>query len=303
MFGLGSVAMAALALPGSGRGTVGLGSSADWLVIAFGWGLGVVFGIYVAGGVTGAHLNPAVTLAFALKRGFAWSKVPWYILAQLLGAFVAAALIYALYQPVIHAFEVANGINRGSLRSQADFGIFATSPAPYIGNWWGAFFTEFVATALLVALVFAVVDNYNQPVKANLAPWIIGFIVVAIGLSFGANSGYAINPARDFGPRLWALIKGWGDIAIPGDYANVRTYFWIPIVGPLLGGPVGGYLYDFFVRDVLESRGVPPDVSVEEIGETEVERRGRGEPVEGPPGRAVVDRDVGGEPPPARGAP
>ena len=105
-------------------------------------------------------------------------------------------------------------------------------------------------------------DEINQPVRSNLAPLIIGFIVVAIGLSFGANAGYAINPARDFGPRLFAWIAGWGKVALPGDYANISAYFWIPIVGPMLGGVLGAYVYDFAIRDVLAARGevAPPDV-------------------------------------------
>lgn len=305
MFGLGSVAMAAIALPGSGRGDVGLGSAGDWLIIALGWGLGVVFGVYVAGGLTGAHLNPAVTLALALKRGFEWKKVPAYMIAQILGAFVAAFLIYQLYAPAINAFESANDISRGSPESAATFGVFATSPAPYIGDWWGAFFTELVATALLLMLILAVVDNMNQPPKANLAPWIIGFIVVAIGLSFGANSGYAINPARDLGPRLLAWIEGWESVAVPGDYGNVNSYMWVPILAPLLGGAIGAYLYDFFINDNLAARGVVPDTSVEEVGETDIDRESRTGAAayadgttagDNPPGRAVRDR-----PPPGAG--
>jgi glycerol uptake facilitator protein len=115
--------------------------------------------------------------------------------------------------------------------------------------------------------VFAVVDEVNQPVHANLAPLVIGFIVVAIGLSFGANAGYAINPARDLGPRLFAGIAGWGKIAIPGDYGNVNDYMWIPIVGPFVGGLIGAYVYDLTTHDVLLARG--------ETGDAEVEQRGR----------------------------
>jgi glycerol uptake facilitator protein len=116
--------------------------------------------------------------------------------------------------------------------------------------------------------VFAIIDEFNQPVRANLAPFMVGIAVVAIGTSFGANSGYAINPARDFGPRVFAAIAGWDKIAFPGDYGNVDTYFWIPIVGPLLGAAIGAVIYDLFVRDVLQARGEPPDVHVEPEGRT-----------------------------------
>lgn len=307
MFGVGSVAMAVAALPESGRGTF---DTASWLIIAFGWGLGVVFGVYVAGGITGAHINPAVTLAFAATGKFPWRKVPWYWVAQIAGAFVAALLLYQIYGASIDALERARGIVRGTPDSLTTYSIFATFPAAYFGNWWGPFIDELVATALLLFAVFAIVDNLNQPPKANLAPWIVGFIVVAIGLSFGANSGYAINPARDLGPRLVAWIYGWGKIAVPGDYGNVNSYMWIPIVAPLVGGVIGAFLYQFFVGSVLESRGVVADTSVEEFGETEIEQRGRGATATGyvgdtgsgtagdnPPGRAVRDRP----PPPGAG--
>jgi glycerol uptake facilitator protein len=104
-------------------------------------------------------------------------------------------------------------------------------------------------------------------VRANLAPIAVGFVVVAVGLSFGANAGYAINPARDFGPRLFAWIAGWGKVAIPGNYGNIDNYLWIPIVGPIIGGLVGAYAYDFAIRDVLVARGETP-APVEERGRT-----------------------------------
>jgi glycerol uptake facilitator protein len=118
--------------------------------------------------------------------------------------------------------------------------------------------------AFLVALVFAVVDEFNQPVRANLAPLLIGFVVVAVGLSFGANAGYAINPARDFGPRLLAWIAGWGKVAMPGDYANLSAYLWMPIVG----GLVGAFVYDLGIRDTLRARGETPPPDVESHGRT-----------------------------------
>jgi glycerol uptake facilitator protein len=267
MFGVGSVAMAVAALNQSGRGTQIFQASGDWLLIAWGWGLGVVLGVYVAGGISGAHINPAITLALALRRNFPWNKVPGYWLAQLLGAFAAAALVYANYKGAIDSYERANKINRGDLNSLPTYSIFATFPAGYLHNWVGPFVDEVIGTALLAGVVFAVTDELNQPVRANLAPFVVGLIVVAIGISFGANSGYAINPARDLGPRLLALIAGWGKIAFPGDYGNVNTYFWIPIAAPLLGGAIGAYMYDFFIRDSLIAMGRTP-APVEMHGET-----------------------------------
>jgi glycerol uptake facilitator protein len=267
-FGDGVVAMAVAALNQSGRGTEIFQASGDWLLITWGWGFAVTFAVYVAGGVSGAHINPAVTVAFAARRGFPWSKVPGYIAAQLVGAFAGAALVYAVYKGAIDSYEHANHITRGDPNSVPTYSIFATFPAKYFGNWVGPFVDQVVGTAFLLAFIFAVVDEFNQPVRANLAPLIVGFVVVAIGISFGANAGYAINPARDFGPRMLALVAGWGKVAFPGDYGNVNTYFWIPIVGPFLGGLIGAFFYDFTIRDVLFARGEKPAPGVEEHGRT-----------------------------------
>lgn len=214
-----SVAMAVAALPESGRATMagGLQSAADWLLIVWGWGFGVVFGVYIAGGISKAHINPAVTLGFAVRRGFPWRKVPTYWAAQLLGAFVAGLLVYLNYKSAIASYEHAQHITRGASKSVNSYAIFATFPASYFTTWVGPFIDQIIGTAFLVGLVFAVVDEYNVPVKANLAPFMIGMVVVVIGVSFGANAGYAINPARDLGPRLVAGIFGWGRWRCPAS--------------------------------------------------------------------------------------
>jgi glycerol uptake facilitator protein len=271
MLGNGVVAMAVAALNQSDRGSKPFVASGDWLLIAWGWGFAVCFGVYVAGGVSGAHLNPAVTLAMALRRGFEWRKVPAYWAAQLLGAFTGAAIVYFDYHYAIAAFEHANHITRGEPDSVATFSIFGTFPAPYFHSWFGPFADQVIGTALLVAFVFAITDEYNAPVHANLAPLITGFIVVAIGVSFGANAGYAINPARDLGPRLLAWFEGWKAMAVPGDYGNVNTYMWIPVAGPFIGGVLGGVIYDGLIRSVLRARGVQPDPEVAEQGRTAID--------------------------------
>jgi glycerol uptake facilitator protein len=268
LFGTGSVAMAVAALNQSGRGTLIFNAAGDWLLIAWGWGLAVALGVYVAGGVTGAHLNPAVTFANALRRGFPWSKVLPYCAAQVVGAFVGAALVYTNYHDAINSYEAAHHIVRGTADSVTTFSIFATFPAPYFSNWWGPFLDEVIGTGLLICVLFGLTDERNQPPKANLAPFIVGLVVVAIGISFGANSGYAINPARDLGPRLLTWIEGWGKVAVPGDYGNVNSYMWIPIVGPLVGAAIGAVVYDFFIRDILRARGVPKEPGVETGAET-----------------------------------
>lgn len=275
-FGDGVVAMVVAALNQSGRGKIPFATEADWLLIAWGWGFGVAFAVWVAGGVSGAHLNPAVTLAQALRRKFPWPKVGPYFAAQVAGAFAGAALVYFNYHDAINSFNNAMHITRGSPKSVSTFSIFGTFPAPYFHSWVGPFFDQVIGTAFLVGFIWAITDEFNAPVKSNLAPLVVGFIVVAIGLSYGANAGYAINPARDFGPRLFAWIAGWKSIAMPGDYGNVNTYFWIPIVGPLVGGAIGALVYDLGIRNVLIARGATPDPEIVEEGADVLDEPGGG---------------------------
>jgi glycerol uptake facilitator protein len=216
----------------------------DWNLVALGWGFAVMLGMYVAGAASGAHINPAVTLAFAARRKFPWGKVVPYWIAQVLGAFVAAALLNLVYRDALN--HALNGHNITTLG-----GVFYTAPRSFV-SIAGAFGDEFIGTALLVGLIFAIVDIRNQPVQANLTPLIVGLLIVAIGLSFGGNTGYAINPARDFGPRLLVTAAGGGTLAWPADY------WWIPIVAPLAGGVFGAFAYDFTIHQVLEARHVPP---------------------------------------------
>jgi glycerol uptake facilitator protein len=274
LFGTGSVAMTVAALNQSGRGKVGLASAGDWMLITTGWGLGVAFAVWVAGGVSGAHLNPAVTLAQALRRGFPWRKVPTYWAAQVVGAFVGAAIVYLNYHDAISSYEQAQHITRGAANSVPTFSIFATFPSAYYSSAIGPLIDQIIGTGLLVMLVFAVIDEFNAPVKANLAPLAVGLIVVAIGVSFGANAGYAINPARDLGPRILTLLAGWKSVAIPGDYGNVSFFMWVPIVGPLIGGALGAYVYDLLIRAVLIARGATPDPEISDEGRTAIDEPG-----------------------------
>jgi glycerol uptake facilitator protein len=264
MFGTGVVAMYVAALPQTGRGG-GIVSDADWLLVTFGWGMAVIMGVYVAGGISGAHINPAVTLALAVRRGFPWNKVPGYIAAQVLGAFVGAAIVYLNYKEAIHSLEDAGG---KAHNSAGTVGIFVTNPASYFHNYWGPVISEITGTALLIIIVFAVIDLMNIPPKANLGPVIIGFGVMAIGMSFGANSGYAINPARDFGPRVFTKFAGWGDASFPGNVgAPLHSYWWVPIVAPIIGGVIGAVVYDFFISHVLKARHKAADQDLVQRGE------------------------------------
>ncbi|MFE2937810.1 MIP/aquaporin family protein [Streptomyces sp. NPDC059255] len=257
LLGCGSVAVAVVGLPGSGRQVAPFGP-ANWLIISWGWGLAVVFGVYVAGGISGAHINPAVTLAFAVRRTFPWRKVLPYWGAQLLGAFIGAALVYATYRWAIDSFNFKAGTGRE--QSLSTYSIFATFPAEYFGNsWWGPLLDQIVGTAVLLLLICALIDTKNLAPGSNLGPFLTGLVVFAIGLTFGVNAGYAINPARDFGPRLFTFFEGWGAIALPGSFQWFSHYWWIPIVGPLIGGIVGSQIYDRVIAPVIRARGGPTE--------------------------------------------
>jgi glycerol uptake facilitator protein len=253
VFGVGVVAIVVLR-NAVGDPTPAPGSFGNFTTINFAWGFGVVMGVYVAGGVSGAHINPAVTVALAVKRGFAWAKVGPYIVAQFLGAFVAALLLRWNF------YEWFNQVDPG--KTYATQGVYSTSPGPGL-SVLGGLRSEIIGTAVLVMLVLAITDARNTAPGSNMAPLIIGIAVIAIGMSLGALSGYAINPARDFGPRLASWITGWSTAmsAPTGDF-----YAWVPIVGPLIGGVIGAFVYDFFVGNFLPAEG--------EVGETvEADRR------------------------------
>jgi glycerol uptake facilitator protein len=263
LFGDGCVAVYGLFNASQG---VGIGAN-TWPVIIFGWGLAVMLGIYVTGAISGAHLNPAVTLGLAATRRFPWNKVAPYMVAQVLGAFVAAAILYFVYQGALVNALAANHLTIGDIAVSPTFGgkgfgwIFYTGHRSFVGTF-GAFGDEFIGTALLVGLILAIVDGRNQPVQANLNPLIIGFLIVAIGASFGANTGYAINPARDFGPRLWiGFVSGFA------SFSADNFYFWIPIVAPLLGGVVGAFIFDYTIGKVLQAKMLMKSGTAETIGE------------------------------------
>jgi len=261
LFGDGCVATFAL-FTNIGKNNAATPFANEWIVIILGWGLAVMLGIYVCGAISGAHLNPAVTLGLAVRGKLAWSKVLPYWLAQVLGAFVAAMILYFVYYGAIqNAVTLATvaGQSAPNVATVAG-GVFYTSPKGFVGTF-GAFGDEFIGTALLVGLIFAIVDGRNQPVQANLNPLIIGFLIVAIGASFGLNTGYAINPARDFGPRLWMALVSGGE-----SFAANNYYFWIPIVAPLAGGVVGAFIYDFTVGKVLQAKMLMKSGTAETTG-------------------------------------
>ena len=227
VFGVGVVAQTVLSK----------GAAGSPLTINISWGLAVTMGCYVAGGVTGAHLNPAVSLALAVHRRFPWSKVAPYVAAQMAGAFAASVVVFITYREALDAFDGGLRQVTGPLGTA---GIWATYPQPFLSVFPGGVVDQFVGTALLVAVIFAITDTRNSPAPTGLAPVIVGLLVVVIGATFGFNSGYAINPARDLAPRLFTAIAGWGsDVFRAGN-----SWWWVPIIGPAVGAVAGGWLYD-----------------------------------------------------------
>jgi MIP family channel proteins len=216
------------------------GSAGGYLSINLAWGLAVTMGVFVAGGVTGAHLNPAVTVALAVHRQFPWRKVIPYSLAQTAGAFAASAAVFIVYREALTNFD---GGVRQIGGAQGTAGIWATYPQPYLSTFPGGFIDQVMGTALLVLLIFALTDRLNLAPAPSSIPVVVGAVVVVIGMTLGFNAGYAINPARDLGPRLFTAFAGWGSEVFRAGH----HWWWVPIVGPLLGGVLGGYVYDLLV--------------------------------------------------------
>ncbi|MFE4689774.1 MULTISPECIES: MIP/aquaporin family protein [Streptomyces] len=247
LFGCGVVAQVAA----GGALTDPPGGLGDHDSIAWAWGLGVTLGVYVAARLSGAHLNPAVTLALAAFRGFPWSKVAPYALAQTAGAFVAALLVRWNYTEALAKADPGH-----TVKTQTVFSTLPANGNPALPvHEWGAFRDQVIGTAILLLLIMAITDMLNTPPGANLAPFVIGLVVVAIGMAWGTNAGYAINPARDFGPRLASFITGYNG-AWRDQYGNL--YFWVPIIGPLVGGLLGAGLYKAFVGRFLPSAEPEP---------------------------------------------
>jgi glycerol uptake facilitator protein len=234
IFGSGVVAMVTL----FGRGTAGEVVNGGFTNITLAWGLAVTMGVFASGRVSGGHLNPAVTIALAVFRGFSWSKAPVYILAQTAGAFTGAALVFLNYQSVFLRQDPNLESSAGVFTT---FPYFPSNPAP-------GFIDQVLGTALLLFLVQAIGDENNIRPPAWLGPILVGAVVVAIGMSFGSLHGYAINPARDFGPRLFTAVAGFANNGLT-DGSNV---WWVPIVAPILGGIVGTAAYEYTLRPALQ---------------------------------------------------
>jgi glycerol uptake facilitator protein len=213
------------------------GENSGWIVITVGWAIGVTTAVYAVGRISGAHINPAVTISLAAIGSFPWADVPGYLAAQLLGAFAGAVVAWLAYLPHWSA----------SNNPDAKLGVFATGPA--IRHTAGNLATEIVGTAVLLFGILAIAANaqtLTRPGDVDLSlvfsrglqPLLVGILVLGIGVSLGGPTGYAINPARDLGPRLAHFV-----LPIPGKRDSDWGYAWIPIVGPIIGGLIGAGLY------------------------------------------------------------
>lgn len=196
---------------------------AGWLVIVIGWGIAVSLAIYAVGTISGAHINPAVTLALASTGAFPWEKLPWYWASQIFGGIAGAILVWLHYYP--HWKKTENPVTK--------LAVFCTTPA--IRNGPANLFSEFMGTAVLVlGLLILGANRFTE----GLNPLVVGLLVVSIGVSLGGTTGWAINPARDLGPRLAHFI-----LPVHGKGSSDWAYAWIPVVGPLLGGLAGAVIY------------------------------------------------------------
>jgi len=229
-----------------------LGAAAyNWNTITIGWAFAVIVAVYVSAGVSGAHLNPAVTVALAFKRGFPWSKVLPYIAAQMVGAFLGALGVYLVYMDGLKGAGMPNvwATGPGSVFGQSFWGTAAAAGVASTGGYsfLNAFVAEVIGTAVLLWGILASGDSKNTGLMHNMGPFLVGGTVLAVGLSLGGPSGYAINPARDLGPRLFGLVAGTQGLFADG-------YWWIPVVAPLVGAVIGIYLYDMFITAYLPKK-------------------------------------------------
>ncbi|KAG5848955.1 aquaporin-9-like [Anguilla rostrata] len=230
LFGCGSVAQTVLS-----RGTQG-----ELLTIHIGFTLGVMMAVYIAGGVSGAHVNPAVSLAMVVLGRLKVAKFPVYVLAQFLGAFAGATAVFGMYYD---AFMDYSGGVLTVTGSNATANIFASYPAKHLSILNG-FVDQVIGTGSLVMCILAILDGKNIGAPRGMEPLVIGLIIMAIGVSMGLNCGYPINPARDLGPRLFTAVAGWGREV----FSAAGHWWWIPVVGPMVGGVVGAVVYLLFIE-------------------------------------------------------
>ncbi len=205
------------------------GQQGGWIVLAFGWGFAVAIGVYVAGWASGGHLNPAVTLGLSIAGKSPWHLAPFYCLAQIIGAILGALAAWFVYYP--HWGVTPD--------PETKLVCFATKPAIRRFGW--NFVTEFIATAVLMMGVLGIFNTHNE-IASGVGPYAVGILIVAIGISLGGPTGYAINPVRDLGPRMIHAL-----VPMKNKGSSDWSYAWIPILAPLLGSAVGAWIYQLLI--------------------------------------------------------
>ncbi|KAM8986105.1 aquaporin-10 isoform 1-T1 [Ara ararauna] len=228
-----------ITLSGSAQMVTSSESKGNILTAYLAGALAVMVSIYIAGGVSGAHLNPAFSLAMCLVEQFPWWKLPIFVAVQTLGAFISAGAVYAVYHDAIHHYS--NGTLTASCPRETA-SIFATYPADYLSLSNG-FLDQVVATAVLIVGILAITDTRNKGVPKGLEPVAVALLVLSLEVSMGSNCGCPMNPARDFGPRLFTYVAGWGTEVFSRD----NGWWWVPVVAPMLGAAVGSALYQLLV--------------------------------------------------------
>ncbi|KFP71676.1 Aquaporin-7, partial [Acanthisitta chloris] len=229
VFGLSSVAQVVL-----GRGKFG-----EHLSINLGFGIGVTLGIHAAGGISGAHLNAAITFTHCILGNLPWSKFGAYVFGQFLGSFLAAATVFGIYYDALYDYSKGNFTVTGPTATAS---IFSTYPASNV-SLTGGFFTEFVATMMLILGILVIHDEKNNGALQGTQALLTGMLVLGIGLGMGMNTGYAINPSRDLPPRIFTAIAGWGMDVFTSRY----YWWWVPLIAPTLGCLAGVLIYKLFV--------------------------------------------------------
>jgi len=254
--GLGTNCQASL----SSNSRVASSPKGEWTTVGLGWAAGAALAVWVSGGISGGHINPAVTLALATFRGFPWKKVPIYIISQLFGGIVGAALVYANY---FHAISIVEG--GSDVRSFTTAGLFAVYPLDYMTNV-SAFFSEFLGTLLLMISILAMCDKRNMAPPDGLGPLIIFMAFLAITVALGMETSFGINPARDLGPRILTSMVGYGRAVY-----NFRRQYWLwcEIFAPILGAQAGVLLYDLLLYTGEDSvfSTAPPNIQKSSNGE------------------------------------
>ncbi|CAA7268800.1 unnamed protein product [Cyclocybe aegerita] len=222
----------------SSNSRVAASPKGEYLSLNFGWAIGLALAVWVSAGISGGHVNPAVTLALATQRGFPWKKVPVYIFSQIMGGLVGAALVYAQY---IHAIDIFEGGR--DQRTQLTAGLFATYALDYM-TAVSCFFAEFLGTAILAFMIMAATDKNNAAPPLYLLPLVIFLTLLGLGVGLGMQTAFAFNPARDFGPRLFLSMAGYGKAVY--TYRS-QYWLWCPILAPFLGAQVAVAFYDLFL--------------------------------------------------------